>query len=78
MYYSLYNINLIWITEEPGCIGGRVPFGIETGAIVYYFDKFHEYQIIKKVQVAYCLFWHLFVGISFIHVFSSIFYLKAI
>ena len=65
MYYSLYNINLIWITEEPGCIGGRVPFGLETGAIVYYFVKFHEYQIIKKgssgiLPLLAFVCWHIF------------------
>lgn len=70
MYYSLYNINLIWTTEEPGCIGGHVPFGIETGAIVYYFDKFHEYQIIKKFK------WHIaFFGICLLAYLLSIYFL---
>ena len=35
----------------PRRIGGRVPFGIETGAIVYYFDKFMNIRL-QKFQVA--------------------------
>lgn len=81
MYYSLYNINLIWNTKDPDASVDVCHLGLRQEQLCTILTNSMNIRLPKKFYpVVSPLFGHLFVGTSFLYnaLFFSFFYSEVI